>query len=93
MRFGDYVQYNLDGSCGRGWIIGETNYSPGEVFVLASMEYIGMPINKYWLRVIDGRDLDIAEKLRAAYLDKFPTALKHTPNSDEKGVADTHGSE
>lgn len=84
MNIGDPVHYTLDGYSGHGWIIGETSYSEGDVFVFATKEVTGMPINKHWLRRTAPQtqeDLDVATALRSSYLDKFPGAMKPSASS------------
>ena len=75
MKIGDYVKSEINGTVDRGWIIGEADYSEGDVFVIASGLAIGMPVNKRWLTIDGESSTRKAAMLRGRYLKCHPGRL------------------
>jgi hypothetical protein len=76
IKFGDVVDVRVPYFRNHLMVVcGEMSYSDGDVFLVCTQDYIGMPVNKDHLYVC-GHDPALAFELRKKYLDKYPTCLK-----------------
>ena len=87
MKIGDYVKSELNGIVDRGWIIGEADYSKGDVFVVAGWLTIGMPVNKRWLTIDGESSTRKAAMLRGKYLKRHPGRLTDLVQHDQNDQA------
>lgn len=75
-KFGDYVACEIAGTKNFGFIIGQTDYSDGDVFVIADNKYVGMPTHRQHLSIAGSNDAEHAHELRAHFQIEFPGRLK-----------------
>jgi hypothetical protein len=82
MRFGDVVDFGMDGKRQRLIVIGESSRAPGCV-VLADRNCIGMPSHPSNCKATGGDRRILARQLRKRYEGRFPGRLVEV--SDGRG--------
>lgn len=80
VRFGDFVEYDLTASHGgkveRAYVAGEMAYSKGDVVLLATDGFVGMPINVSHCKTLSRGHFEKANELRSKYLTICPDSLQ-----------------
>lgn len=72
-KLGDFVKYDVDESYGTGYVIGNIKLecSDDKIPVVANNNFIGMPINPIFLKLVEPGMFDIASPLRTRYITNF----------------------
>jgi hypothetical protein len=72
-KLGDFVKYDVDESYGTGYVIGnmKLDYSEDKIPVIANTNFIGMPINPIFLKLVESGLFDVASPLRNRYITNF----------------------
>lgn len=71
-NLGDFVKYDVDECFGVAYVIGHMKLDNDEVLpVIANKNFIGMPINNIYLKLIESNCTSIADSLRERYITNF----------------------
>jgi hypothetical protein len=72
-KLGDFVKYDVDESYGTGYVIGNMKLqcSEDKIPVVANNNFIGMPINPIFLKLVESGMFDVASLLRTRYITNF----------------------
>lgn len=75
-NIGDEIQFSLEGTSGRGIVIGEPSYSTGDVLMVATKNTYGMPINVAHCQRTGHSDKNTAGWWRLRYINRYGALLK-----------------
>ena len=72
-KLGDFVKYDVDESYGTGYVIGNIKLecNDDKIPVVANNNFIGMPINPIFLKLVEPDMFHIASPLRTRYINNF----------------------
>ena len=70
-HFGDFVRYDTNDFYGVAYVIGHKKIQNIEIPIIANKDFMGMPINSLFLKLVETGCLDIAKSLREQYQYNF----------------------
>lgn len=71
-KLGDFVKYDVDDCYGVAYVIGHMKLENNEILpVIANKNFIGMPINDIFLKLIETNCTNVTDELRQRYIANF----------------------